>query len=108
VAGPATGEWAGKEDSLAAFSSGGWRYVAPLEGMSAFVRSSSVWALYKAGGWELGAVRGSTLICGGQQVVGSRVAGIADPAGGATVDAEARGAVGQILAAMRLHGLIEP
>jgi len=108
VAGPATGEWAGKEGSLAAFSSGGWRFVAPVEGMSAFVRSSVVWALYRAGAWELGAVRGSSLICGGQQVVGNRGGAIADPAGGTTVDAEARTAIGQILAAMRLHGLIEP
>ena len=107
VGGPATGEWAGRDGSLTAFTSAGWRYVAPVEGMSAFVRSSAVRALYRAGTWELGAMRGSSVICGGQQVVGSRVAGIADPAGGATVDAEARSAIGQLLAALRQHGLIE-
>jgi len=43
----------------------------------------------------------------GDQVVGSRAPGIVDPAGGATVDNEARGAVGQILGALRQHGLID-
>lgn len=75
--------------------------------MTAFVRSSSVLAAYQTGGWELGIVRGSTLILDGQQVVGSRRAAIADPSGGAAVDAEARTAVSQILAALRQHGLID-
>jgi hypothetical protein len=40
-------------------------------------------------------------------VVGSRATAIADPGGGSTVDSQARTAVGQILAALRQHGLIE-
>lgn len=43
---------------------------------------------------------------GGQQVVGARAGAIGSPAGGSTVDAEARGAIGQILSALRTHGLI--
>lgn len=107
IAAGATGDWAGEDGSLAAFSSGGWRYFAPVEGMSAFVWSTSVCALYRSGAWELGSLRGSALLVGGQQVVGSRAAAIADPAAGSTVDAEARTAIGQILAALRGHGLIE-
>ena len=43
---------------------------------------------------------------GGEKVVGARAAAIADPASGGMVDAEARSAVGQILEALRGHGLI--
>jgi hypothetical protein len=71
------------------------------------VKSSGVWAVYRAGAWELGTVRGSSLVLEGLQVVGSRAAAIADPAGGTTVDSQARSAVSQILAALRQHGLIQ-
>jgi len=43
----------------------------------------------------------------GKQVVGSRGAGIAEPLGGEVIDSEARSSVGQILGALRRHGLIE-
>jgi hypothetical protein len=41
-----------------------------------------------------------------EQVVGNRQAAISAPSGGSTVDAEARTAIGSILAALRTHGLI--
>jgi hypothetical protein len=56
----------------------------------------------------MGEVRGESVILAGEQVLGARLGPIADPAGGATVDAEARAVLGQILAAMRQHGLIAP
>ena len=40
------------------------------------------------------------------QVVGSQQAAIANPAGGLTIDAEARTAIGSILTALKTHGLI--
>ena len=42
----------------------------------------------------------------GEIVVRNRQADIADPAGGGVVDSECRGAVAEILSAMRVHGLI--
>lgn len=42
----------------------------------------------------------------GIKVVGSRGSAITDPTGGSTVDAQARTAIGQILTALRGHGLI--
>jgi hypothetical protein len=102
-----TGEWAGKPWCIAAFGSGGWRLIAPAEGMTVYVRSASNWAVYRAGGWEMGQVRGSALVLGGQQVVGPRAAAIPSAAGGTTVDSEARQTLDQVLAAMRQHGLIE-
>jgi hypothetical protein len=55
----------------------------------------------------MGALRGTQLIIGGLQVVGSRRAAIPAPTGGTTVDLEARTAIDQILAALREHGLVE-
>jgi hypothetical protein len=73
-----------------------------------FIRSAAVFALYRGGSWEIGQLRASSLLIGGQQVVGSRSSAIPAPAGGGTIDAEVRSAVGQILAALRHHGLIDP
>lgn len=82
-------------------------FARSVEGMTAFVRTSAQTAVYRQGAWEIGQIRGATLILGGQQVVAARGAAIASPSGGATVDSQARGAVDLILAALRQHGLIE-
>jgi hypothetical protein len=102
-----TGAWTGKDQYFAGYTSGGWRFLPPLEGMSAYVKAAGLWANYRNGTWELGALRGGTLVLGGVQVVGSRLAAIAAPAGGTNADPEARSSIIQILAALRQHGLIE-
>lgn len=102
-----TGAWDGNADKLAAFTNAGWRFVSPQEGFVVYVRPTGTWAVFRAGAWEFGAVRGTSLVLAGQQVVGSRMPAIASPAGGTTIDNEARTALSQILAAMREHGLIE-
>lgn len=103
-----TGEWAGAAEYVAAFTSAGWRLSPPQEGMIFYVRSAGLWAAFRAGAWELGQVRGASVLIGGQQVVGGRAAAIGSASGGSTVDSEARGVIDQILAALRQHGLIEP
>jgi hypothetical protein len=103
----ASDAWAGKSGCVAGWTSGGWRFVEPTEGMRLIVRSTATEAAYRDGAWELGAVRGSALLIGGEQVVGARMAAIASPVGGAVTDAEARAALDAILGAMRAHGLIE-
>lgn len=107
VDGSATGAWAGQSQAVAGFTSGGWRFVVPVEGMTAYVKSASIWAVYRGGNWELGVVRGTAVEVANQQVVSSRAAAIASATGGITIDTEARGVVDQILAALRHHGLIE-
>jgi hypothetical protein len=102
-----TGPWAGKAQCVAAFTGGGWRFVTPFEGLRAFVPSDGVWMLHRAGVWESGIVRGSSIVLEGQQVVGSRQAAVPSPAGGTVVDSQARTAISEILGAMRAHGLIE-
>jgi hypothetical protein len=79
----------------------------PLDGISAYMKSAGTWANYRSGGWEIGIVRGATLILDGIQVVGPQLAAISAPTGGTNVDAEARLSISQILAALREHGLIE-
>ncbi|MES2001415.1 MAG: DUF2793 domain-containing protein [Pseudomonadota bacterium] len=102
-----TGEWAGKANQLACYSAGGWRFQAPVEGLSLFVKSTGLRGEYRAGAWEFGIVRTGSLMIGGNPVVSARGAAIASPSGGATVDSGARSAIDQILAALRTHGLID-
>ena len=83
-----------KQLNLATYTAGGWRFIAPVEGLTAFVRSSSIWATFRSGAWEQGILRGSNVTIAGQQVIGGRIAAIAGPAGGGVVDVEARSAVG--------------
>jgi hypothetical protein len=101
------GAWAGKSQCIAGYTSGGWRFIPPREGTSAYVKATGVWANYRAGAWELGTVRATSLVLGGSQVVGARLAPIAGPSGGTSVDAESRATINQVLAALRQHGLIE-
>ena len=107
VADGATDAWAGFAQSVAAWTSGGWRFISPAEGMSLYERTTGTWTVFRNGAWEAGLVRGSALVIGDEQVVGPRAAAIASPAGGATVDLESRASIDAILEALRQHGLIE-
>jgi len=102
-----SGAWVGKPHSVAAYTSGGWRFIEPVEGMTLYVKPDDRWATYRSGSWEIGVVRGSSVKIDGQQVVGPRGSSISSPGGGTTIDAEARNAIGQILNDLRQHGLIE-
>ena len=106
VASGATGAWAGHAQQLAAYSAGGWRFVAPLDGMSAYDRGSGATAVFDNGAWVIGTLTGSQLMLDGLKVVGARAAAIAAPAAGTIVDVEARAAIGQMLTMLRQHGLI--
>lgn len=77
-----------------------------FDGLSALVRSNGSTADYRSGAWEVGKLRGSEVNVDGVKVVGPRQAAILAPAGGSSVDVEARAAIGAILAALRSHGLI--
>lgn len=104
----ATGEWASHIGSIAAFTSAGWRFVAAIEGMRVYVRSAGAYACYRDGAWEVGLIRGSSIIIAGNQVIGPRAEAISEPVGGAQTDPEARAAIAAILITLRNHGLIDP
>ena len=107
VAASPSGAWAGKAHHLAAYTSGGWRFIAPRDGLNAYVKSNGATAVYRSGAWVFGDLSGSQVSVDGTKVVGARGAAIANPTGGAVLDAEARAAIGLMLAALRQHGLIQ-
>ncbi len=94
VASGATGVWAGQDGAIAAFTAGGWRVIAPIDGLCVLVKSTGETVRYSNGGWSL--------------VLAAPQAAISDVAGGATVDAESRAAISAILGALRAHNLIAP
>ena len=101
-----TGAWSGHALALAGYTAGGWRFVAATEGLSARIKGSGETVTYAGVAWETGQVRAARVTVGGDQVVGPRLAAIADPAGGTVIDTQARAAIAAILARLRSHGLI--
>ena len=76
------------------FTSGGWRFIDPADGVSAFVKSNGATLRFEGGAWK--------------QMLGAQRPAIADAAGGTFVDAEARATIAAMLAALRAHNLIAP
>ena len=102
-----TASWAGQAGTLAGYSDGGWRFVAPAEGMRLLVRATGETMVRRGGGWESGIVRASEIQVDGVKVLGPRQPALAAPSAGAVVDSEARSAIAQIVAALQAHGLVE-
>lgn len=103
-----TGVWAGHADALTAWTDGGWRFLDAVEGMRVWIKQDQLWATYSSEGWKLGEETATKLIIGGDLVVGTRQSAVEAPAGGATVDTEARAAIAAIIDRLEQHGLIEP
>lgn len=106
VAAGATGEWAGRDGELACMTSGGWRFAAPRAGMRVAVGGDGQVHAHDGSGWNADSVRPDGFYLDGERIIGHRGDAIADPAGGATIDGEARAVLALLLAAMRDHGLI--
>jgi len=106
VGSSAMGAWAGQDDALAAYTDGGWRFVAPIDGMRLIDRMSGQSIVRRGTTWETGVVRAEEVRVDDQVVVRERQGAIANPTGGAVIDGECRSAVANILAALRGHGLI--
>ncbi len=107
IVGPAAdGAWAGRAGAVAAWTQGGWRFVAPFEGMAVWDLALAMPRRRAGSAWLSGQARGTTLTHDGYQVVGPRQPAIAAPSGGSTVDVEARATIAGVLAALRTHGLI--
>jgi hypothetical protein len=107
VAAGASGAWTGKDHNLAAWSDGGWRFVAPQPGMTVWNRLDGVPMQWSGTAWSAG-----TLLCGGLAVDGLRVVGprqpaVPSPSGGTIIDAEARAAIDALIATLLSHGLID-
>jgi len=79
----------------------------PVAGQALWLADRQMTVRYDGATWVEGEVHGERLVLAGQQVVGARQGAIADPAGGTTVDGQARQALSALLLACRAHGLIE-
>lgn len=100
------GAWAGNAGALAGWTSGGWRFIAPQEGMQAWSLADDQPIRYEGGAWRIGELCGRVFMVDGQQVVAARQPPIAEPGDGIVVDDQARSTITLILNAMRAHGLI--
>lgn len=103
-----SGAWAQQAARIALWDEGGWRFLAPTEGMLVWSLAERVHYRFEATAWSAAAWTANTLEIGGKTVVSARQGAIADPVGGTSPDVEARLAVSAILGALRAHGLIEP
>jgi hypothetical protein len=106
VAAGATGEWAERDDSLATWTEGGWRFVTPIAGMAVWNKAAGHWAHWSGTAWVSGWPVQALLI-DGQQVVGSRQPDVPSPSGGTTIDAEARATIDLLIVTLKAHGLID-
>ena len=100
------GAWAGQAGKLALWSAGGWRFLEPVPGTTAWDMSGGHWRSFDGTQWLDGLPPGSLRI-GGQRVVGPRLPSVPSPSGGTTIDAEARTAVDSLIVTLKSHGLID-
>lgn len=82
----ASGDWLHKDGLLACRQAGNWLFVVPRDGMRLLDRSTGQIILFN-GGWHAPAAPGS-------------------PTGGSTIDAEARAAIDNLIAALQLAGVL--
>lgn len=82
-----TGAWAGAAGSLALWTAGGWRFVAPRAGMRVIRLDDGLCLCFDGAIWSVPPA-------------------IAAPAGGAVVDTEARAAIGALISCLAAHGLL--
>ena len=106
VAAGASGIWAGHDGQIAAFGSGGWRYLMPREGCVAWQRDLQRFAVRTVTGWSDDGWPAAGVRIGGRLVLGGGVPVIAAAAGGTVVDSEARALLVALLGALRNHGLV--
>ncbi|HLL58982.1 MAG TPA: DUF2793 domain-containing protein [Allosphingosinicella sp.] len=107
VGGGATGEWSGKDESLACWTEGGWRFVVPVPGMCVWNKAAGYRIHWTGSAWSSGELPVKSLVVGGLQVIGERQPAVPSPSGGTVIDEEARAAVAAITAALKSHGLID-
>lgn len=103
----AVGAWLGQDGALACYTVGGWRYIDVPLGTVIYLRSKGLFATRHEEAWEVGIARCGAVKINGTRVLGAQCGPIASPNGGTTIDIEARSVLGEVLGALRSHGLIQ-
>lgn len=103
----AAGAWSGKDDQLAMWTEGGWRFCAPTPGMNVWNKQAGLALRWTGGGWNAGEVDCSAIRVDGEKVVGTRQPAVPSPSGGTIIDVEARAAIDHLIATLKSHGLID-
>lgn len=101
------GAWSAKASAVATWTAGGWRFTVPLPGMMVWNQVAGCWIYWTGSLWSDGSLPATALRIGGRQVVGERQPEVPSPSGGTVIDAEARFAIGQLIATLKSHGLID-
>ena len=101
-----SGAWEAQALAIAAWTDGGWRFVAPRAGMLVWSLADTLPASFDGATWTLGALHARRLLVDGTPVVGTQQSAVPDPSGGTAPDVQARSAISAILGALRAHGLI--
>jgi hypothetical protein len=86
VGAAATGDWAGQDGKLACRQAGNWLFVSPRDGLRVLDRATGQQRCYLAT-WRI-------------------AEDVLEPTGGSSVDAEARAAISQLIAALRESGIL--
>lgn len=86
VGNAATGDWLGQDGALACRQAGNWLFIAPQDGFRVMDRSNGQEKFYLSG-WQVPSVP-------------------TNPSGGLTIDAEARIAIGELITALRISGIL--
>ena len=102
----ATGAWAGRDGALAAWTAGGWRFVTPFEGMTAWSIADAMQVIRRGATWSIGEVNARQIRINAVRLLTVQQSAIASPLGGTVIDSESRTAITNILGALRTHGLI--
>ncbi|MEP2735036.1 MAG: DUF2793 domain-containing protein [Erythrobacter sp.] len=79
-------DWVGKEDAIALFASGEWKFIQPTDGMEAFNKENGQSFLFD-GNWQAATIP-------------------SEPQGGSNVDSGARSAINAIISIMRSQGIL--
>ena len=87
VGAPASGAFLGHEHEIAAWTEGGWRFFAPVDGLRVFDRSLGAFRVFITGAWD-------------------EPAPVAPPTGGATVDVEGRAALTRVIDKLVASGVL--
>ncbi|WP_343525769.1 DUF2793 domain-containing protein [Sphingomonas sp.] len=99
-------DWRDHAGHLAGWTEGGWRFLAPRPGLSAWSRADQCRCEWDGTAWRTGRVVGREFLIEGKKVIGAQRPAIAFPVGGQVTDNEARNALESVIEVLRGHGLI--